>query len=214
MKIYPQAARLTLATILVISLAGCGGAATTPAAVDTVSVPTAAPEQATPTSAPPTLPPPTSPPPSATPLPPTVPAPTQMPPPEPTLPPPVATEASTPVPTLSNLPVDGVWTGGGTKLLIDFVIQTSDGATTLSNVGIVWQGRNECDLNGRFDLSVPLNENGFVMNYNGDEVSFILSGTPSSSTVIEGVLNLKVEDCGSHRVPWRAIPKAGSSSAP
>jgi hypothetical protein len=214
MKIYPKVARMTLAVlavILVFSLAGCGGAATPPAAVDTVSVPTEAAEPAPPTSAPPTLPPPTSLPPSATPLSPTLPAPTATPPPVSTEPPPTETQANAPVPTLTNQPVDGVWTGGGTKLLIDFVIQTSNGATTLSNVGIVWQGHNECDLNGRFNLSAPLNENGFVMNYHSDELTFTLSGTPVSSTVIEGLLNLKVEDCGSQQIPWRAIPKTGST---
>lgn len=212
MKICSQVAYLTLALlapILVISLASCGGTTATPAIVDTVSVPSATPILATPTSVAPTMPLP-----SATPVPPTIPAPTQTPPPTPTLPPPTAAETSTTAPTPGNLPVDGVWTGGGTKLLIDFMIQTSNGETTLSNVGIVWQGRNECDLNGRFNLSVPLNEDGFVMNYTSDEVTFILSGTPVSSTVIEGNLNLKVEDCGSHQVPWRAVPKAGAGSAP
>jgi hypothetical protein len=212
MKISPEVPRLTLAILalmLVLSLAGCASTATTPAAVDTVGVPTEAPPPATPTSAPPTQPP-TSPPPSATPLPPTLPAPTETPPPAPTLPP-AATEAGPTAPSVSNLPVDGVWTGGGTKLLIDFTIQTSDGTNTISNVGIVWQGHNECDLNGRFNISAPLNDNGFVLNYNSDEVTFILSGVPVSSSIIEGVLNLKVEDCGSHQIPWRAIPKTGST---
>jgi hypothetical protein len=213
MKICPKVARLTLAIlalIFVFSLAGCGGAATT-LAVDTVSVPTAPPVQPTPTSAPPTLPPPTSAPPSATPLPPTLPAPTATLPPASTEPPPTETQTNAPAPPQSNLPVDGVWTGGGTRLLIDFVIQTGSGGTTLSDVGIVWQGHDECDLNGRFNLSAPFNENGFVINYNSDELTFILSGTPVSTTVIEGVLNFKVENCGSQQISWRAIPKAGST---
>jgi len=209
MKIRPQVARLTLVLIFVFSLAGCGGAATTPAAVDTVSVPTQAPVQ--PTSLPPTSAPPTSAPPSVTPLPPTLPPPTETQPPASTEPLPTETQTNAPVPTQSNLPVDGVWTGGGTKLLIDFVIQTGSGGTTLSDVGIVWQGHDECDLNGRFNVSAPLNENGFVIRYNGDELTFVLSGASVSSRIIEGILNFKIENCGSQQISWRAIPQAGSA---
>jgi len=142
------------------------------------------------------------------------------------------TPVSSPVPTLANLPVEGVWTGGGTNLLLSFNIQNRDGEATLSDVGILWEGEGgyiiptavdgdeiepyyiDCEVNTHLEVLVPVDENGFEMNYHTDEFSLVLSGIPTSNTVIEGILNLKVEDCGSHQVSWRAVPKASPSSSP
>lgn len=224
MKIYSQVA--CLVSILVVLLAGCSPAASTPPA-DTPAVPPA-------TTAAPLL--------SATQPLPTVPAPTQTPlPPSPTLPLPVdtplstalptvapATPVSSPVPPAGDLPMAGMWTGGGTDLLVSFYIQSGGAEATLSNVGILWDGGYRfyevdtgddepekvyylCEVNTQLDVLVPLDENGFELEYHGDEFSVIMRGTHVSSTVIDGVLILKVDRCGNHQVSWRAVPKMGAS---
>jgi hypothetical protein len=164
------------------------------------------------------------------------PSPTDTPlPPAPTATLPSATEAGSPVPTQTNLPVAGIWTGGGTKLLISFNIQSGNDEATLSDIGILWEGHGECklilpdsdvilpcergifvpcELNIHLNVIVPVNENGFKMDYETDDFSVSLLGTIASSTRIIGVLKLKVEGCGSHQVSWRAVPKAGTGSAP
>lgn len=206
MKASSQVACLVL--VFGVLLAGCTGTSTTPQIVDTVAVPSI-----TSTSLPPTSPPPsatpipteTLPPPSSTSPPPTdIPLPTAVP----------ATPTSSPIPTLGNLPLEGLWHGGGTNLLLDFFVSMSDGKAFISDVGILWVGRDECELNARYDVLVPVDENGFTMNYNIDDIAFELSGTLSSNEVIQGVLDLNYQGCGDHRITWRAVPKSGISQRP
>jgi hypothetical protein len=207
MKACSQVVCLVL--VFGVLLAGCSGTSTTPQTVDTVTVPTA-----TPTFLPP----------SATPLPSATPIPTEtVPPPTPTLPPPTetpqptaapATPVSSLIPTLGNLPLEGLWHGGGTKLLLDFFVSISDGKAVLTNVGILWEGREECELNARYNVTVPIDENAFTMKYNVDEVAFQLSGTFASNEVVQGVLALNYQGCGDHRINWRAVPKSGISQRP
>ena len=205
MKFYTQVACLTL--IVAVFLVGCGGTAATPAVVDTVVIP---PES------------PTSPPPNATqPLP----SPTTQPPTEtlafPSLTPPPtdttlpttapATPVTAPVSTQANLPVEGVWTGGGTDLLVDFEVHLNDGQANVANFGILWVGRGECELNVRLEVSVPIDESGFSMNYTGDDFSVVMNGALKTSSLITGVMNIQVEDCGNHQVNWQAVPKTSVS---
>jgi len=206
MKVYYQVACLTL--IVAVLLVGCGGTAATPEVVDTIVVP---PES--PTSLPPSA---TQPPPSPTMQPPTE---TQSPP-TPTLPPPTDTPpsaaatdtpASSPTPPQTNLPMEGVWTGGGTNLLVDFEVQNSANQVTVSNVGILWEGRGDCELNVRLDVSVPVDESGFVLSYIADEFSVVMNGTLASNTLFTGVINVKVDGCGDHKVNWQAVSKATSA---
>lgn len=189
-------------------LAGCSGSSTTPQIVDTVAAPSASP---------------TSLPPSVTPLPSTpIPTETQSPP-SPTSPPPTdvlpptafpTTPVSSPLPTVGNLPLEGLWHGGGDNLLLDFFIRLQDGDAFLTDVGILWEGRDECELNARYDVQVPVDENGFTMNYNIGDVSFELSGTLESTEVFQGVFDLNLKGCGTHRITWRAVPKSGISQRP
>jgi len=204
MKVYSQVACLTL--IVAVLLVGCGGTAATPEMVDTIVPPES----------------PTSPPPSATqPLPsPTTQPPTEtQSPPTPTLPPPTNTSlpttapetpTSSPVPPQANLPMEGVWTGGGTNLLVDFEVQTSAGQATVSNVGILWEGRDECELNARLNVNTPVDEKGFILNYYADEFSVVMNGTLATSSLFTGVINIKVDECGDHKVDWQAVPKTGA----
>lgn len=203
---YPRVVCLTL--LVTALLVGCGGTPATPAVVDTMVSPSE---------------PPTSPPPSATPAPPTPTSqpPTEtQPPPTSTLAPPIEqptatvvpdTPASSPVTPQAELPVEGVWTGGGTDLLLDFEIHSSSGQANLSHVGIVWVGRGECELNVRLDVSVPVNEGSFVMNYHTDEFSVVMKGSQETSSLMTGTVEIQVEGCGDHEINWRAMPKPGAS---
>ena len=111
------------------------------------------------------------------------------------------------MPPQANLPMAGVWTGGGTNLLVDFEVQIVAGQATVSNVGILWEGRGECELNARLDVSVPVDESGFVLNYIADDFSVVMNGALASSALFTGVLNIKLDDCGDHQVNWQAMPK-------
>ena len=107
--------------------------------------------------------------------------------------------------------MEGVWTGGGTDLLVDFEVHNSDGQATVSHVGILWVGRGECELNARLDVNVSIDENSFVMNYLGDEFSVVMNGIFKSSSLVTGVMNIKIEDCGDHDINWQAVPKTSIS---
>jgi hypothetical protein len=197
-----------LALIIAVLLAGCGGTAATPEIVDTVAVPPASPTSPSPSA---TMPPPspTAPPPTKTQSPPTP----TLPPPTETPPPAAAPETpvSSPAPTQANLPIVGVWTGGGSNLLLDFEVQNSAGQATISNVGILWEGRDECELNVRLDVSVPVEDSGFELTYQADEFSLVMTGVPASSTRFLGVLNFRIDNCGDHELNWQAVPKPGAS---
>lgn len=196
-----------LVLILAVLLAGCAGEATTPPA-DTVVAPSA-------TIAPPqpsaTQPPPTALAPTQTPLPP---APTQPPAdtPLPTAAP--ATPVSSPVPTLPDLQLEGLWHGGGDDFLVDFFISGGADSALVSDVGILWHGQGECELNARYDVQLPLDENGFSMTYNKDDIYFFFSATEISPGLILGVFNLRYKGCGEHKINWRAVPKTGMSQRP
>ena len=206
MKNYARVACLTM--LVTVLLVGCGGTPATPAVVDTMVSPSE-PATSPPPSATPPLPTPTLQPPTET-----------QPPPTSTLPPPTEqptatvvpdTPASSPVPTQADLPVEGVWTGGGTDLLLDFEIHSGNNQTSASHFGIVWVGRAECELNVRLVVSVPINEGSFVMNYHTDEFSVVMTGNQETSSLITGIADIEVEDCGDHEIRWRAMPKAGAS---
>lgn len=187
-----------LVLVYAVLFVGCGPAAATPPATDT-----AAPSAVTATAVPPspTQPLTTLPPPTQTPLP-TPPAqqlPTDTPPPTFT---PVA-PISSPVPTLPGLPLNGRWHGGGTNLLVDFLIE----AGMISDVGILWQGRDECEVNARYQVQLPLDENGFKMSYNKDDIAFVFYTTEISPELILGVFDLRYRGCGEHTITWRAVPK-------
>jgi hypothetical protein len=205
MKIY---SRVTcLVSVIGVLLAGCADVTSTAQTVETVAVPSATVISPPPSATQP-LPSPTTQPPTETQ---TLPSPT-LPQPTDTIPPTAvpATPVSSPIPASAILPVEGVWGGGGTNLLLDFDVQISDGQATISNFGILWMGRRECELNVRLDVLVPLDESGFEMNYQADEFSVAMLGAPTSNSVITGVVNIKVEDCGSHQVNWRAVHKVGA----
>jgi hypothetical protein len=87
--------------------------------------------------------------------------------------------------------VEGVWTGGGTDLLVDFEVQISAGQATVSNVGVLWEGRGDCEVNARLDVSVPVDESGFELEYYADEFSIVMSGTPASNSLITGTINVQ-----------------------
>jgi hypothetical protein len=196
-----------LALIIAVFLVGCGGATATSETVDTVAVPSASPASPSPSA--------TAPPASPTTQPPTVtqspPKPTFTPPTD-TPPPPAASETlvSSPVPTQANLPVEGVWAGGGSNLLLNFEVQTSASQATISNVGILWEGRDECELNVRLKVSVLVEASGFELTYQADEFSLVMTGAPTSSSLFTGALKFHVDGCGDHKVSWQAVPKTSA----
>jgi hypothetical protein len=110
--------------------------------------------------------------------------------------------------------VEGLWHGGGTSLLLDFYVNLRDGKAFITDVGILWGGRDECEVNARYDVLIPVDENGFTMNYNIGDISFQLTGTIESTEIIQGVFDLNYKGCGSHRITWRAVPKSGISQRP
>jgi hypothetical protein len=112
-----------------------------------------------------------------------------------------------PAPTLVELPLVGLWHGGGTNLLVDFYINAGDGKAFVSDVGILWQGRDECEVNARYQVQLPLDENGFTMSYDKDDIAFELYTTDVSPELILGVFDLRYRGCGEHTITWRAVPK-------
>lgn len=200
----PQVAFLVL--LLGLLLAGCGGATATPRPVDTLLAPSE-----TPSSLPPSG---TQTPPAATLTLPAMPTPT-APTSSPTFTPASSVIPTTPAHTLTpNLPQAGLWHGGGDNLLLDFFIRIEAGKAFLIDIGILWEGRGECELNARYDVLIPVDENGFTMNYNTGDVAFELKGMPISSEVIQGVFTLNYRGCGDHQVNWRAVPKSGIGQRP
>jgi hypothetical protein len=99
-------------------------------------------------------------------------------------------------------------------LLLDFFVRLMDGQAYIFDVGILWEGRDECELNARYDVLLPLNENGFTMTYSQSDITFELHGTVVSPVVIEGLLDLRYRGCGNHQIKWRAVPKSGLVQRP
>lgn len=207
MKTCSRVACLVL--IVAVVLAGCGPAATPAPAMKTEIAPPVVvtfmltdevlPPTMTPMPTQTLLPPsPTQPPAADTPIPTAAPA----------------TPAISPVPTLAELPLGGLWHGGGTDLLVDFFINTGNGDAFVSDVGILWQGHVECELNARYQVELPLDENGFKMSYNKDDIAFEFYTTQVSPELILGLFELRYKGCGEHTVTWRAVPKTGISQRP
>jgi hypothetical protein len=94
-------------------------------------------------------------------------------------------------------------------LLLDFFIRLMDGQAYIFDVGILWEGRDECELNARYDVLLPLDGNGFIMTYSQSDITFELHGSVVSPVVIEGLFDLRYRGCGSHQIEWRAVPKSG-----
>lgn len=197
-----------LVMIVAIFLAGCRSSATPAPVVNTV---VASPATATALPAPATQPPPTLPLPSPTAAPV---LPTQP----PTAAPPAtvapATPPGSPVPTLEGPQLEGLWHGGGNNLLLDFFIALRQGVASLIDVGILWSGPGECELDARYTVEVPVDENGFSMTYNKDDVYFVLATTDVSPELILGTFYLRYKGCGEHRIAWRAVLKTGMGQRP
>lgn len=206
MKIFLRVACLVL--IIAVFLAGCRPAATPAPRVDT---PAAPPASATPLPPSATQPPATLPAPSPTALPP---SPTQPPTAAPLPSATSETPASSPVPTLENPFPGGLWHGGGDALLLDFFISLGDNAASVTNVGILWSGSGECELDARYTVDLPVGESGFSMTYNKDDIYFVLTATDISPELILGTFHLRYQGCGEHRITWRAVPKTGMSQRP
>jgi hypothetical protein len=125
-----------------------------------------------------------------------------------------ATPVGSPVPTLADLPLGGLWHGGGTDLLVDFFINDENGKAFVTDLGVLWQGRGECELNARYQVEVPLDENGFTISYNKDDVAFEFYTTEISPELIRGSFDLRYRGCGEHTIIWQAVPKTGISQRP
>lgn len=200
---------------LVILLAGCGETVPPP---QPSPIESAAPVMSSPTEAPPaeilptatsTAEPPTE---AATEADPTAePAPTETAVPEATLPP-----SETPVPAVSTdaspqglgfLPQEGLWGGGGTSLIITFVVGSSAGQATIRDLRLVWFGVNDCEVNHVIpDLSV-VEGSAFRRFYHVGDVRYTLTGEFVSPNVVQGVFDLSYKDCGTPKISWRAVPK-------
>lgn len=141
----------------------------------------------------------------------TEPAPSDTAAPEATLPP-----SETPLPAvpteaspqgLSFSPQEGLWGGGGTSLIITFIVGSSGGQVTISDLRLVWFGMNDCEVNHIIpDISV-VEGSEFRRFYNVDDVRYTLTGEFVSPTVVQGVFDLSYKDCGTPKISWRAVPK-------
>jgi hypothetical protein len=104
-------------------------------------------------------------------------------------------------------PVEGLWTGSATNLLLTFQIAYQDGQVMLSDLGVLWFGRGDCTIDRLVVAATPIQPEEFTRFYKDDDIRYELTGRVDSATLIVGKITVQAEGCGSHILQWMATPK-------
>jgi hypothetical protein len=111
----------------------------------------------------------------------------------------------------AELPVEGLWNGIGSNLLITFNIIHQNGQVFISDMSVLWLGPSICTVDLRTPGSTAINPEKFTRHAETDLMHYDLNGRMKTPEMIVGDITVHAVDCNERKIDWIAQPKDSSA---